>query len=83
MFGARSPTGSASWISLRPDRLREIDRYFGYFKPYATSHDELDHDEAVQEEVRNAARTLLQAVTAKRAGKFVDAGLGLQAPRQK
>ena len=63
--------------------LAEIDRYIGYYKPYATSHDELDHDEAVQEEVRNAARTLLQAVTAKRAGKFVDAGHGLQAPRQK
>jgi hypothetical protein len=32
----------------------ELDRYISYWKPYATSHDEFDHDEAVQEEVRNA-----------------------------
>jgi multimeric flavodoxin WrbA len=63
--------------------LAELDRYIGYWKPYATSHDELDHDEAVQEEVRNAARTLLQGVKMKRAGKFVDAGQGLKQPRQK
>ena len=37
----------------------ELDRYIGYWKPYATSHEELDADKAVQEEVRNAARTLL------------------------
>ena len=34
----------------------------------------VDADTAVQEEVRNAARTLRQAVTAKRAGMLVDAG---------
>ena len=39
----------------------ELDRYIGYWKPYATSHDDLDQDEAIQEEVRNAARTLLEA----------------------
>jgi multimeric flavodoxin WrbA len=63
--------------------LAEIDRYIGYWKPYATSHEELDQDEAVQEEVRNAARTLVQAVKAKRAGLLVDAGQGLKQPRQK
>jgi multimeric flavodoxin WrbA len=36
----------------------ELDRYIGYFQPYATNHQELDADEAVQDEVRNAARTL-------------------------
>ena len=61
----------------------ELDRYIGYFKPYATSHDELDRDEAVQEEVRNAARTLLQGVKAKRAGVFAEAGSGLKQPRPK
>ena len=63
--------------------LAELDRYIGYWKPYSTSHDELDQDEALQEEVRNAARALLQAVTAKRAGMLVEAGAGLQQPRQK
>lgn len=61
----------------------ELDRYIGYFGPYATSHDALDRDDAVQEEVRNAARTLAQAVTAKRAGRLVAAGAGLEDPRPK
>jgi multimeric flavodoxin WrbA len=63
--------------------LAELDRYIGYWKPYATSHDELDADEAVQEEVRNVARTLLEAVKAQRAGRLVTAGDSLQEPRQK
>ncbi|MDG3439410.1 flavodoxin family protein [Nitrospirillum amazonense] len=61
----------------------ELDRYIGYWKPYATNHLELDADEAVQEEVRNAARTLGQAVTATRQGRQVAAGNDLHPPRQK
>jgi multimeric flavodoxin WrbA len=61
----------------------ELDRYVGYWKPYATSHDELDADAAIQEEVRNAARTLLEGVQLNRAGKFSGAGTGLRQPRQK
>lgn len=61
----------------------ELDRYIGYWKPYATSHDELDGDRAIQDEVRNAARTLLEAVRAKRAGNLIEAGEGLPEPRQK
>jgi multimeric flavodoxin WrbA len=63
--------------------LAELDRYIGYWKPYATSHDELDQDEALQEEVRNAARALVQGVIAKRAGRFMELGQGLKPPRQK
>ncbi len=63
--------------------LAELDRYIGYWQPYATSHIELDRDLAVQEEVRNAARTLLDAVRAKRSGLQVSAGTGLAQPRQK
>lgn len=61
----------------------ELDRYIGYFEPYATSHDSLDADRAVQEEVRNAAHTLLEAVRAKRAGTLVVPGRGLRDPRPK
>ena len=61
----------------------ELDRYIGYWKPYATSYEELDRDEAVQEETRNAARALLQEVEARRAGKWVTGGENLEAPRQK
>ena len=61
----------------------ELDRYIGYWEPYATSHDALDADTAIQEEVRNAARTLLEAVQASRAGQQIAAGSGLKPVRQK
>jgi multimeric flavodoxin WrbA len=61
----------------------ELDRYIGYWEPYATSHEALDKDEAIQDEVRNAARTLLEAVQARRAGRLVSAGNELDQPRQK
>ena len=35
-----------------------LDRFIGYYEPYATSHDALDRDHAVQEEVRNVARAV-------------------------
>ena len=43
-----------------------LDRYVGYYEPYATSHEALDRDTAVQEEVRRSARTLVAAVRASR-----------------
>jgi multimeric flavodoxin WrbA len=61
----------------------ELDRYIGYWAPYATSHDALDADVAIQEEVKNAARILAEAVIAKAAGKFVVAGQELAEPRSK
>jgi hypothetical protein len=45
-----------------------IDRLIGYFEPYATSHDDLDKDTAIHEEIRHAALTLLAAVTQNRSG---------------
>lgn len=60
----------------------ELDRYIGYWKPYATNHEELDKDEEVQEEVRNAARTLAEAVRQKQNGHKA-ADTGLTEPRQK
>ena len=61
----------------------ELDRYIGYWKPYATSHEELDADTAMQGEVRNAARTLLEGVQALRGGKLAQPGKDLKAPREK
>ena len=61
----------------------ELDRYIGYWKPYATSHAELDADTALQEEVRNAARALLEGVEAKLSGKLAAPGEELRPPRQK
>jgi hypothetical protein len=47
-----------------------IDRYIGYYEPYATSHAALDEDADVQQEVRNAAKAVVEAVALKRAGRF-------------
>lgn len=61
----------------------ELDRYIGYWEPYATSHEALDQDRAIQEEVRNVARTVVNAIRVKRAGGVIDAGAKLDEPRQK
>lgn len=61
----------------------ELDRYIGYWEPYATSHEALDRDHAIQEEVRNAARTLLEALQLQRQGRYSVAGQDLEAPREK
>jgi len=60
-----------------------VDRYVGYYEPYATSHAALDRDKDFQAEVRNAARTLCEAVTAQRSGLLTSAGQGLEDPRPK
>ncbi len=63
--------------------LAEVDRYIGYWEPYATSHEAYDKDEGFQGEVRNAALTLREAVVAKREGKQVAAGADLKPAREK
>jgi multimeric flavodoxin WrbA len=50
-----------------------IDRYIGYYEPYATSHDALDRDTAVQREVRLAAKALVNAVSLARTGRIPQA----------
>jgi multimeric flavodoxin WrbA len=60
-----------------------LERYIGYYEPYATSHAALDRDEAVQEEVRNAARALTQAVAELRQGRLSAPGRDLPRPRRK
>jgi hypothetical protein len=58
-------------------------RYIGYFEPYATSHDALDHDTAVFEEVRNVARAICEAVAEMRAGRLSVPDSALSEPRKK
>jgi multimeric flavodoxin WrbA len=59
-----------------------IDRYVGYYEPYATSHQALDRDEGFQEEVRNAARALVNQVRMLREGR-AEPDTGLEEPRKK
>jgi multimeric flavodoxin WrbA len=71
-------------IGLIPSgHLSRIDRYIGYLTPYATSHDDLDADEAVQDDVRNAARALMQAVKDRRSGKLEPPDRGLHEAKPK
>jgi len=60
-----------------------LDRYVGYYEPYATSHQALDADKDFQDEVRNAAITLRDAVIATRNGRRIEAGAELREPRPK
>ncbi|CDZ47785.1 NAD(P)H-dependent oxidoreductase [Neorhizobium galegae] len=63
--------------------LAEIDRYIGYWEPYATSHAAYEKDQAFQEEVRNAARTLYEAAAADRQDRPIAASSLLKQPREK
>lgn len=60
-----------------------LDRYIGYYEPYATSHEALDRDTSLHVEVRNAARTLIEAVTLSRAGQLPRPGDAQDDPRPK
>lgn len=61
----------------------QLGRYLGYLTPYATSHEALDKDESLQQEVRNAAETLAQATLAQRAGKLAVLEADVNDPRPK
>jgi multimeric flavodoxin WrbA len=77
----------SDWLSsmglLDAGHAAQIDRYVGYYEPYATSHAALDKDDAIRCEVGNAARTLIEAVRAARDGGLIAAGRDLKEPRPK
>lgn len=60
-----------------------LDRFIGYYKPYATSHDALDADKNVQAEVRNVASAIAIAVKELRVGKLSEPDKALKRPRPK
>ncbi len=72
------------WMGLvRAGAKATLDRYIGYFEPYCDSHEALDRDVAVQEEVRNVARAVVAAVAQLRAGKLELPDRDLRNPRPK
>ena len=80
----RSLTDWLTDMGLIPaGRAALVDGYVGYYKPYATSHDDLDADKDFHEELRNAARTLINAVRMLRRGKFKQPDSSLREPRPK
>ncbi len=60
-----------------------LDRYIGYYKSYAKSHDELDKDIDFQKEVKLSALSLIEQVRMIRSGKYKEPDRNLESPRQK
>ena len=61
----------------------KLDRYIGYYEPYYNSHEALDRDSAIQEEVRNVARSVVCAVKALRSGRMSQPDKKTKSPRPK
>ncbi len=86
--GAHTLSGMlADWLTdmglVRAGNSAVLDGYVGYYEPYATSHDHLDQDKDFQEEVRNAARSLVNAVRLMRRGELKQPDAALREPRPK
>lgn len=60
-----------------------LDRYIGYYEPYYNSHDALDEDKAMQQETRNVARAVVQAVKQLRSGALSQPDQRIKMPRPK
>jgi len=72
------------WMGLieAGDQAR-LDRFIGYYEPYATSHDALDRDRDVQDETRIVARAVARTAAALRKGALTDVFSGMPRPRPK
>ena len=60
-----------------------LDTWIGWYRPYATSHEDLDADEDLFAQVRNAALSLANLVEQIRTGAYRAPDQGLHSPRQK
>jgi hypothetical protein len=61
----------------------KLDRFIGYYEPYATSHDDLGADTAMQEETRNVARAVAKTIAELRSGRLAAVQPRLTKPRPK
>ena len=83
----RTRHGLCDWLDwmglIDAGSMARLDRFVGYYEPYATSHEALDRDEDVREEVRNTARAVARAIREIRAGTLSKPGAGLRRSRPK
>jgi multimeric flavodoxin WrbA len=80
----RNLTDWLDWMGLiAAGHAAKLDRYVGYYEPYYNSHDTLDQDHDMQEEVRNVARSVVAGVTQMRAGKLIQPDHNTKPPRPK
>jgi multimeric flavodoxin WrbA len=72
------------WMGLiDAGSVSQLDRYIGYYESYAESHEVLDRDLALQQEVRNVAEAVASAVADLRANRLPHPESGLRNPRPK
>ncbi|ADP16271.1 NADPH-dependent FMN reductase [Achromobacter xylosoxidans A8] len=80
----RALTDWLDWMGLiDAGAASRLDRYISYYRPYATSHDDLDQDLAVQQEVRNVARAMANFLPRLRQGECASQDQGIRNPRPK
>jgi multimeric flavodoxin WrbA len=60
-----------------------LDTWIGWYKPYATSHEDLDADPDTFTQVGNAALSLAAMVKQIRSGEYKSPNAGLHSPREK
>ena len=68
---------------IQARRSAVLDAWIGYYRPYATSHDDLDADPDLFVRVRNAALALAEMVAQIRSGKYRPPDENLHSPREK
>lgn len=80
----RSLSDWLDWMGfIDAGSVARLDRYIGYYEPYATSHLTLDKDVAIQEETRNVALAVAKAVAELRAGRLQEIQAKVKRPRPK
>ncbi len=80
----RGLTDWLDWMGMvDAGSFARLDRYLGYYESYAPSHEVMDRDTDFQEEVRNVARAVANAVTELRAGRLSQPDRPLKRPRPK
>ncbi len=72
------------WMGLiDAGKAGRLDRFIGYYEPYATSHDALDRDQAVQQEVCEVSDAVTNVTAALRAGSLRNLQRQPRGPRPK
>ncbi|KXU83910.1 hypothetical protein CI15_25640 [Paraburkholderia monticola] len=66
----RALTDWLDWMGfIESGAKSRLDRFIGYYEPYATSHVTLDHDEDMRTEVANVAEAVATCVEQIRNGR--------------
>lgn len=77
----------ADWLTdigmIQAGPQAALDTWVGWYKPYATSHQDLDTDTGLFAQVQNAALSLAEMVRQLRSGAYRAPGAGLHNPREK